>query len=257
MKLVQDFFSLRGKVIVITGASSGIGRACAIRCAEAGASVILIARNPNRLEETAQMLPAGAAYAIIAADLSAPTLPEEALAQAIQKLGKVHGLIYAAGVSTTLPLRMLDAEKVNSFYQTNVTGAILLTKWLARPANFNGEGGSVVFLSSVMGMVGEVGKTVYSLTKGALIAGAKSMALELAPKNIRVNTIAPGVVVTPLTDSAVYSQTTDAKEKIIALHPLGLGNTDDIALACIYLMSDAARWITGTNIPIDGGYTAR
>jgi len=108
-----------------------------------------------------------------------------------------------------------------------------------------------------MGMVGEAGKTIYSLTKGAMIAGAKSMAIELAPKKLRVNTLSPGVVVTPMTDGAVYSQQEETKEKIISLHPLGLGNTDDIAFACIYLLSDASRWVTGANIPIDGGYTAR
>jgi NAD(P)-dependent dehydrogenase (short-subunit alcohol dehydrogenase family) len=83
------------------------------------------------------------------------------------------------------------------------------------------------------------------------------MAIELAPKRLRVNTLAPGVVVTPMTEGAFYSQQEETKEKIISLHPLGPGNTDDIAFACIYLLSDAARWITGTNIAIDGGYTAR
>lgn len=250
-------FSLSGKVILVTGASSGIGRACAIRCAGAGATVVLMARNRERLLETASMLPEGAKWKIIEADLAAGNLPEAELKDTVATFGKFCGMVYAAGISTTLPLRLLDEAKMLSFFQTNVSGAIMLSKWLSKPANHHEEGGSIVMLASVMGMVGEAGKTVYSLTKGALIAGAKSMALELAPKKIRVNTIAPGVVVTPMTDGAVYSQNEEARERIVSLHPLGLGNTDDIAYACIYLLSDAARWITGTNIPIDGGYTAR
>lgn len=250
-------FSLSGKVILVTGASSGIGRACAIRCAESGASVILLARNLARLQETADALPPGAAYRIVTADLASGQLPETELKEAVNALGKISGLVYAAGISTTMPLRLIDEAKMLSFFQTNVTGAILLSKWLSKPAHLNETGGSIVLLASIMGMVGEAGKTIYSLTKGALIAGAKSMAIELAPKKLRVNTLSPGVVVTPMTDGAVYSQQEETKEKIISLHPLGLGNTDDIAFACIYLLSDASRWVTGANIPIDGGYTAR
>jgi NAD(P)-dependent dehydrogenase (short-subunit alcohol dehydrogenase family) len=152
---------------------------------------------------------------------------------------------------------MLDTEKLNQFYATNITGAILLSKWIAKPANLHEKGASIIWLASVMGMVGESGKTLYSLTKGALIAGAKSLAVELAPKKIRVNCISPGVVVTPMTEAAVYNQNEETQAYIKSLHPLGLGNTDDIAYAGVYLLSDASRWLTGTNIPIDGGYTAR
>ena len=250
-------FSLAGKVILVTGASSGIGRACAIRFAEAGASLIMLARNRERLNETASMLPDNTSFKIIESDLSTGVLPEDDLVDAIHKLGKISGFLHAAGISTTLPLRMLTSEKLNQFYATNITGAVLLSKWMAKPANLHENGGSIVWIASVMGMVGEAGKTLYSLTKGALIAGAKSLAVELAPKNLRVNCLSPGVVVTPMTEAAVYNQTEEAQERVRALHPLGLGNTDDIAFAGIYLLSDAARWITGTNIPIDGGYTAR
>lgn len=250
-------FSLSGKVILVTGASSGIGRACAIRFAEAGASLILIARNRQRLDETASLLPQETSFMIIEADLSLGYLPEDALKEAVNKLGKISGFLHAAGISTTLPLRMLDHEKLNHFYNTNVSGAVLLSKWMAKPTNLHENGGSIIWLASVMGMVGEAGKTLYSLTKGALIAGARSLAIELASKKIRVNCISPGVVVTPMTEAAVYNQTGEAQEHIKSLHPLGLGNTDDIAYSAVYLLSNASRWLTGANIPIDGGYTAR
>jgi NAD(P)-dependent dehydrogenase (short-subunit alcohol dehydrogenase family) len=165
--------------------------------------------------------------------------------------------LYAAGISTTQPLRLTDFTKLDSFFHSNVSGAVLLTKWLSKPAHFADTGCSVVWLASVMGIVGESGKILYSLTKGAMIAGARSLALELAPKRIRVNTISPGVVETPMTQQAVYNQTEDGKEKITALHPLGLGKPADIANAAIYLLSDAGRWVTGTNLTVDGGYTAR
>jgi NAD(P)-dependent dehydrogenase (short-subunit alcohol dehydrogenase family) len=107
-----------------------------------------------------------------------------------------------------------------------------------------------------MGQVGQRGKTIYSITKGALDAGIRSLALELADKRIRVNGVAPGVVETPMSKQATYSESDEALARIIAMHPLGLGQTTDVANACIYLLSDAARWVTGTTLTIDGGYTA-
>ena len=108
-----------------------------------------------------------------------------------------------------------------------------------------------------MGSVGEVGKTLYSMTKGALLSASRSLALELAPKKIRVNCISPGVVDTPMSQSAVYSQSEESLNRIRSLHPLGLGRVEDVAHACVFLLSDEARWITGTNLFVDGGYTAR
>ncbi len=242
---------------MVTGASSGIGRAASIAFAQAGASLILMARNRERLIETGSLFPTETQFVLIEADLSAAELPEEELNGAVQKLGKINGLLYAAGISTTQPLRLTDASKLDNFYRSNVSGAVLLTKWLSKPAHFSNEACSVVWLASVMGMVGESGKILYSLTKGALIAGAKSLALELASKGIRVNTISPGVVETPMTQNAVYNQSTESKDRITALHPLGLGKPDDISCAAIYLLSDASRWVTGINLVVDGGYTAR
>jgi NAD(P)-dependent dehydrogenase (short-subunit alcohol dehydrogenase family) len=255
--ILQNLFSLNNKVIIVTGASSGIGRACCIAFAKAGASLILIARNKERLIETASCFPESTRYSLISADLSSPELPETELKQAVDYLGKVNGLVYAAGISTTQPLRLADAQKLDNFYRSNVSGAVLLTKWLSKPSNFSNIGCSVVWLASVMGMVGESGKILYSLTKGALIAGAKSLALELAAKKIRVNTISPGVVETPMTVHAVYNQSEEGQERIKALHPLGLGKPDDIANAAIFLLSDASGWVTGINLTVDGGYTAR
>ncbi len=253
----MDLFSLVGKNILVTGASSGLGRQTAISCSESGAKVILVARNKERLEDTRQRMKNPELHLIYCVDLLDYDAIEPIIKNAVDQLGKLDGLVNAAGISTTLPLKLTSPEKIDHFFRTNVTSAIQLTRLFTKPAYCNNNGASIVFLSSVMGIVGEAGKTLYSLTKGALISGAKSIALELASKKIRVNTISPGVVVTPMSQNAVYSQDEESLQKIKALHPLGLGLPEDIAQACIYLLSDASRWVTGINLVIDGGYTAR
>jgi NAD(P)-dependent dehydrogenase (short-subunit alcohol dehydrogenase family) len=139
----------------------------------------------------------------------------------------------------------------------NVYGAMNVTRLLTRRQNISPQGGSIIFISSIMGVAGENGKSLYSMTKGALIAGTRSLAIELAPRKIRVNCISPGVVETPMSNSAIYSQHAESLDKIRNLHPLGLGSPTDVANACTFLLSDASKWITGINLIIDGGYTAR
>jgi NAD(P)-dependent dehydrogenase (short-subunit alcohol dehydrogenase family) len=156
----------------------------------------------------------------------------------------------------TMPLSAHKASQFDSFTTTNVTAAFLLVSAATRRGRFNPAGGSVVLVSSVMGVVGEKGKVLYSATKGALIAGARSLALELAGRRIRVNTVSPGVVRTPLWDRSVSRQSEEQRARIEGLHPLGLGEPEDVANACIFLLSDGARWITGSNLVVDGGYTA-
>ncbi len=253
---MQNGFTLAGKKIIITGASSGIGRACAVACAAAGAQVLLIGRNEAELDNTKELMQPGTGK-ILVLDL---TLFEEVTAKikiALDDFGPIDGVVHAAGISTTLPFRNTTVEKMNSFFNTNVTAALHLTQQLIRPGNINPGSASIVFLTSVMSQVGESAKVLYSMTKGALLAASRSMALELAPKKIRVNCIAPGVVDTPMSQKAYYSQSEELKERITNLHPLGLGKPEDIANAALFLLSDASRWITGSQLMVDGGYTAR
>lgn len=248
-------FSLNGKHILITGASSGIGRSCAIHCAKQGAILTLLGRNEERLSATLEEVGNKQAR-YFSVDLTDFAETEAVIKHAVAAQGAFHGIIHSAGISTTLPLRSLKAGRVAQLLETNVTAAIELTRLCTKKAHFSPEGGSILFLSSVMGVVGQAGKTAYSLTKGALLAGSKSLALELARRHIRVNCISPGVVETPMSNSAVYSQSEEAMQAIEQMHPLGLGQPKDIAHACIYLLSDAASWVTGTNLIVDGGYTA-
>lgn len=253
----NNIFNLNEKRIVITGASSGIGRACAVSCSNMGASVLLIGRNNEELKKTKELLHQPELSSLLVLDLTQFEEVTSKIKMALVDFGAVDGIIHAAGISTTLPFRNNSPEKMNHFFQVNVAAALHLTQVLLKPGNISANGASIVFLTSVMSQVGESAKVLYSMTKGALSAASRSLAVELAPKKIRVNCIAPGVVDTPMTRKAYYNQTEELKERITNLHPLGLGMPEDISNACVFLLSDAARWITGTELFVDGGYTSR
>jgi len=257
MDLLNNPFSLTGKLILITGASSGIGRQCAITCSQMGANVAIFGRDHDRLKETLGLMEDTDKHFVCVVDLLEYDKVAEIVNEVVKQKGSIDGLINCAGISTTLPLNAVSPQKMELFYQTNVIGSINLTKHVVKTAHFSESGGSLIFISSVMGVAGEKGKTLYSMTKGSLIAAARSMAIELAPRRIRVNTISPGVVESPMSKSAVYSKDEESFRRIISLHPLGLGVPEDVANACIYLLSDASRWVTGTNLIVDGGYLAR
>lgn len=250
-------FNLNGKTIIITGASSGIGRQCSIACSHMGAAVVLFGRDQQRLKETLELMEKPGKHLIYSVDLIEYDRIVNAVNEIVTNKGMIDGLINCAGISTTLPLNAILPQKMEHFFQTNVIGAVNLTKQVVKSSHFSEMGGSIIFISSVMGLAGENGKTLYSMTKGALIAVVKSMSVELARRKIRVNSISPEVVETPMSKSAVYNRDNKSLNKIRSLHPLGLGKPEDIANACIFLLSDASRWITGTNIIVDGGYLAR
>ncbi len=250
-------FNLTGKHIVISGASSGIGRECAIRCAAAGATVSILGRNKERLDETLAATENPTQHATFQADLTQPGQITSTVKQLVEAKGRIDGLINCAGISTTLLMKSTSEEKLDEFFRTNVYAAFLLTKEVCQMGNFSKEGGSIVFISSVMGIIGEAGKSLYSMTKGALISGAKSLACELAHKKIRVNTVSPGAIITPINENLPHMADPEKRAALEKMHLLGLGKTEDVAYACIYLLSDASRWVTGSNLIIDGGYSAK
>ncbi|MEN7551148.1 SDR family oxidoreductase [Rapidithrix thailandica] len=257
MDIEKTPFSLTGKNIIVTGASSGIGRQCAINCSQMGANVILLGRDKQRLDQTLNSTTTPLKHLTYSLDLLDYSKVEEVLKDIVSQKGKIHGLVNCAGISTTLPLRAITPRKLDEFLHTNVHGGIQLTKLVTKKAFISEEGGCIIFITSVMGAVGEAGKSLYSMSKGALIAGSKSLAIELASKKIRVNCISPGVVETPMSKEAVYSQDETSLNQIKSYHPLGLGQAEDVANACIYLLSEASKWVTGINLFVDGGYTAR
>lgn len=248
-------FELRGKTILVSGASSGIGRCVACKCAEAGANVILMGRNRERLEECAGELPGDVRSHMIVADLKNGTDLERHIDAAVAELGRIGGFVYSAGVASTTPLKMISVEKFLDDYTINVAAGFQLAGILALKKNLASEGASFVFISSVTAYVGTPGTVSYSATKGALQSGARAMAAELISRKIRVNTVSPGYIAnTGITGEDFQRLSEDARTRIALDHPLGMGNPEDVAMPIIFLLSDAARWITGTDLCIDGGY---
>ena len=251
-------FSLENKVIIVTGASSGIGAQCAIDCSKMGARVVLVARNEERLKQTLEQCEEPSRHMILPFDLSSSDGLKETIKDVVAKVGKINGVVNCAGMSSVTPLKLVTDELLDQFFRTNVYSAINLSKEVTRVGNYDKEHGcSIIFFASIMGLCGEKCKTMYSATKGALIAAARSMACELAKNKVRVNVVSPGAIETPINAKLPHMADPELRKELEEKHLLGLGECSDIANACIYLLSDAAKWVTGQNLIVDGGYTAK
>ena len=249
-------FSLEGKNIIVTGASSGIGQQVAIACSMMGARIALIGRNKERLTETRTQL-SGDGHVLVSYDLTDLQHQKELVTGIVAQIGVIDGLVNCAGISTVMPLKLMSPEKLEEFFKTNVFATIELTRQVLGINNVNKIGASVIFFASIMGCVGENAKSLYSLTKGALISGCRSLAVEYAPKKIRINVVSPGLIETAINKNQPYLADPEKRKQTETLYPLGLGETSDIANLCIYLLSNASRWITGQNFIVDGGYTIK
>lgn len=250
-------FSLENKVIIVTGASSGIGAQCAIDCSKMGARVALVGRNEERLKRTFSQME-GDGHLVLPLDLSSSNGLKEAIKEVVSMVGKINGVVNCAGMSSVTSLKLVTDELLDQFFRTNVYSAINLSKEVTRVGNYDKEGGcSIIFFASIMGICGDKCKTIYSATKGALIAAARSMACELAKNKIRVNVVSPGAIETPINTKLPHMADPELRKELEDKHLLGLGECSDISNACIYLLSDAAKWITGQNFIIDGGYTVK
>lgn len=250
-------FSLENKVIIVTGASSGIGAQCAIDCSRMGAKVVLVARNEERLQHTLSQMD-GEGHLLLPFDLSVSDGLKEAIKGVVEKVGKINGVVNCAGISSVTPLKLVTDELLDQFFHTNVYSAINLSREVTRIGNYDKEGGcSIIFFASIMGICGDKCKTVYSATKGALISAARSMACELAKNKIRVNVVSPGAIETPINAKLPHMADPELRKELEEKHLLGLGECSDVSNACIYLLSDASRWITGQNLVVDGGYSCK
>lgn len=246
-------YSLKNKTILITGASSGIGRQCAIDCSKMGAKVIIVARNEERLKETLNEMQ-GSNHSFEIFDLNNLQQIKDFISSIVIKYGKFDGFIHAAGIESTKPIKLLKTDDFETTFRINALSGIEFVKHLSSTKNFN-KSGSIIFISSITGVIARTGVAAYSASKGALISASRVLALELSKREIRVNCISPGTILTPLMENFLSSLTEEQRKARVSGFPLGLGKTTDVSLACIFLLSDASRWITGQNIIIDGGYT--
>lgn len=240
------------KTILITGASSGIGREMAIVLSRKGANVIITGRNEDRLNDTFRCLESnGQEHKQIIADLD----KDEQIEQLVANCPSLDGLVCCAGINDKAPIKHITREKLDKMYGANVYGPMLLVKELIKKKRIN-NAASIAFISSISSIYATVSNAMYASSKGAINSLVKVLALELAPKKIRVNAIMPGMVKTNMINA--YGLSDEEMEAVIKGYPLGrLGEPEDIANAAVFFLSDNSSWITGANLVVDGGVTLR
>lgn len=248
-------FDIENRRILITGASSGIGRQCAIDCSKVRAKLVIIGRNKERLEETLNLLD-GTGHKMICADITQFEDISRYINETVSENGAFDGYVQCAGIEKTQLLKNLKPKDYEEVYNTNFVAGVNILKTLSKKGNYQ-NGFKTVLISSITASIARIGTLAYTASKGALVAAARELAVELAPKGINVNCISPGTILTPMMEKVLDEMSEADRLKRIDGFPLGLGRTEDISSACIFLLSDAARWITGHNLIIDGGYTAK
>ncbi len=243
-------FSLQGKTILVTGASSGIGRAAAIECSKMGATVIAVGRNEDRLKETLSKIETENSSFYVC-DLTDSSSVEQMIAE----MPYVDGLINNAGIGIVKPIKFINETDFTTLLKADTIAPILLLQKMVKKKKIN-KGGSVVFTSSMAALGGVTnGNSMYVACKGAISSFVLNAALELGPQNIRVNAVCPAMVNTPLVHDG-DSENEEHLKEMEKQYPLKkFGEPEDVAWAMIYLLSDAARWVTGTNMVVDGGFS--
>lgn len=242
-------YSLEGKTILVTGASSGIGKATAIECSKLGARVVITGRDEARLQQTLSSLE-GEGHVVITADLG----EDDGIRFLVERVPVLNGIVHAAGISDTVLFQFLKKERLENIFNINFFAPVVLSQLLLKKKLLQ-KGGSIVFLSSIDGPVtAHIGNSMYSATKGALSAMMQNMSIELASKGIRVNAVLPGMTETPLIHNDDITQ--EQLNKDMELYPLKrYADPRKIAWAIIYLLSDASTFTIGASLVVDGGFT--
>lgn len=242
-------FALEGKTILVTGASSGIGRSIAIECSKMGATLFVTGRNETRLNETLKLLK-GEGHLSFATDLTIKENVEELVAQT----PSLDGMVLNAGINDKSLVKFMDKEKIDDMMRINFYSPVLIIQHIIKRKKLN-RFGSIVFMSSISAFYPTIGNGLYASSKGAINSFSKVLALELLPQRIRVNCIQPAFVETQMLEKYTLQ---DEIEKIRSNYPLGrFAKPEEIAYAAIYFLSDASQWITGNFFTMDGGFTLR
>jgi len=241
--------------ILVTGAGSGIGRATALRMAQHGHRMILVDRQKEPLEAIHSEL-AGGGHLSLTADITDSEQVSKLFASIKTANLFLSGLVHCAGIHWLRPIQNTSAENLDEMLNSHLKSALLLLREALKQRLFCKEGASVVLVSSAAALQGGAGTFAYSVAKGGLISGARTAAVELARRGIRVNVILPGVVDTPQSRAFLEQLPPEQQEAIRNDHPLGIGTPEDIAAAMDFLLGPDSRWITGTSLVVDGGLTA-
>lgn len=252
---IFDRNSLSGKIYLVTGASSGIGRATAKILSECGAKIIIAGRDSVRLDECLVELSGSGHLKSICAFDDADCVYDW-VKLLVEKVGPLDGIFHCAGIELIRPVRLTKQAQLSDVFGSSLFAAFGLARGLSQKSAMH-DGGSIVFMSSVAGSVGQVGMTAYSAAKAAIDGLVRSLACELAPRRIRVNSIVAGAIKTAMHERLIRGSSDEITLKYEQMHLLGFGDVNDVSQAALFLLSSASRWVTGTTLVIDGGYSAR
>lgn len=246
---MNNYLNIKNKQFLVTGVTSGIGKGICLQLLEHGATVIGIGRNESKIKDINHN-----SFVFKSLDLTEIETIEPFIKEVTKEKGKFDGFVHCAGKEETIPLTIYKHDKIKSIFDINVFSGIEILRILSKK-KFTNEYSSIIFFSSVMGELGQPGKVGYCATKSAILGVVKAASLELAKRNIRVNALSPGVVMTPMTKQLFNQLPENDIKGIRDMHPLGFGKIDNITPTVLFLLSSNASWITGQNIKIDGGYS--
>ncbi len=241
--------NLTGKHILVTGASSGMGKVFAKMIAAEGATVSLLARNEERLTQTFNTLN-GEGHKVFVCDLT----EDEQIKKVASELSPIDGAVFCAGINDYVPLKFVNQSRFEPIFKTNFYSQVILTQSLVKKKQIN-KGASLVFISSLSSKLGVPGTLLYASSKAALDSAVRVMAAEMAPQGIRVNSICPGIVKTEMLSGTNISEEQFVEQE--KEYPLGLGTPEDVGHAVLFHLSDGSRWLTGQSMIIDGGYSLK
>ncbi|WP_434940381.1 SDR family NAD(P)-dependent oxidoreductase [Shewanella sp. HL-SH8] len=243
-----------GKRVLITGASAGIGRACAVLLAKLGATLILNGRDQVALEKTASSLE-GSGHVCAPFDMADTDKLSDWVKSLVKEYGYIDGFVHCAGIQITKPIRVFDQAFFNETMHVNLASAMAIAKGF-RLKRDRSKQGAIVFVSSIAGLIGQTGNTVYGASKAGLMSLTRGLSMELLRDNIRVNCVAPALVETEMAQRTQDSMTEAQYQHMLNQHPMGFGQPEDVANAVAFLLSDAAKWINAVTLPVEGGYLA-